>query len=587
MDPVAPTRKARANWRGLSLALLSGLLLAFAYPPLSLWWLAYIALVPLYWAIVPRTAPAINQPPLLSGTHAPLPPNNGGFPEGASPQLSPNPLLLGGRGAKRLGSKPELYGFAFAFMLFAVGMFWMNALASPLWATLCVIMGVCFGGWAWLTARIVPHCPAWLRPLVFAAGWTLFEWIRSLGVYAFPWFLLATSQTQPYALYFAQAADLGGQWLITFAIVAINGYLAEGIPLPLTPSPKGKGELTNPAPSGSPDTTETSLDSSSPFPLGEGVRGRGKPIILVIALGIFLTLGVYGALTLPQYTLKGSAMDEIPPVPVAIVQGNEDKAANWEQRLQTYLELTRTVDSRSRLILWPEGTISIGQFYAVENLARQKNIPILAGLSASNQIDGQIRPRNIARLTGSTDEYIKRRLAPFGEVYPFRKQLASVYKSFGVNVDSYQTGVDPAVFPVGGLHIGPIICYESAFPWVSRATVRAGADTLAFLTSDQTFDGTSEHAQHLALVQIRCIETRRYGVRAATSGISAELRPNGQIVHRLESSTRGLLNATVTPLSNRTLAVRWGDWWLLVCGALVVEGIRRAIRSHRPKDHLP
>ncbi|MGC4045572.1 MAG: winged helix-turn-helix domain-containing protein [Armatimonas sp.] len=51
--------------------------------------------------------------------------------------------------------------------------------------------------------------------------------------------------------------------------------------LPLTPSPKGKGERTELASSGIP-ATDPIGDSNSPFPLGEGVRGRGNNLPLTL-----------------------------------------------------------------------------------------------------------------------------------------------------------------------------------------------------------------------------------------------------------------------------------------------------------------
>ncbi len=507
---------------GVLLAALSGILLALAYPPLSLWWLAYVALVPLYRVLISP------HPPCRTGAKVSL----------------------------RALRGTAMPGFSFALVLFGVGMFWMNALATPLWAILCVIQGVFFGIWAIITRKLLLNCPGWLRPLVFASLWTLFEWTRSLGVYAFPWFLLASSQTHPDALPFVQAADLGGQWLVSFVIAAINGYLAESLPIsPFAPRNEG------------------SAGGGAEPPASAGVVGW------LIALALFLILGLYGVFARAGFDSK-ALNDKGKFVPVAIVQGSENKSADWDGRLSLYLELTRGVE-KSALVVWPEGSVHENQFPEVDKLARQSGTPILTGLAAYGDLGGESRPRNIARLTGSPKEYVKRRLAPFGEVYPFRKQLASVYQKFGVNNNSYVTGEKPEVFESDGLFVGPIICYESAFPWATRATVRDGASVLAFLTSDQTFDGTPELSQHLALAQLRCIETRRYGLRAASSGISAVITPTGHIEARLENGKRGVIPASVTPLSGRTLAVTLGDWWLLVCAALAFEATRRAVASAR------
>ena len=262
--------------------------------------------------------------------------------------------------------------------------------------------------------------------------------------------------------------------------------------------------------------------------------------------------------------------------------GAGEKPADWGERLRIYSVASGAVPRETRLILWPEGSIHGSQLALADEFARNRQVPLITGAVAYRSLDGELRPINLARLGGSEKEYVKRRLAPFGEVYPFRRQLASVYKSFGVTSESYITGENPVVFPAGELHVGPLICYESAFPWATRETVLAGADSLAFLTSDQTFDGTPELLQHLGIAQLRCIETRRFGMRAASSGISAVIAPSGRVESRLENGQRGVLSGSVAPRTARTLFVRWGDWFVGVCGAIALSAAGLAWRRTRP-----
>ena len=101
---------------------------------------------------------------------------------------------------------------------------------------------------------------------------------------------------------------------------------------------------------------------------------------------------------------------------------------------------------------------------------------------------------------------------------------------------------DPIVTPVG--KIGVLICYEGIFPYITNETVRAGAEVLVNITNDAWFGPTSAPYQHFAFYIFRAIETDRYVLRAANTGISAVIDPRGRIVARTGIFTEDVLNGT-------------------------------------------
>jgi hypothetical protein len=139
-------------------------------------------------------------------------------------------------------------------------------------------------------------------------------------------------------------------------------------------------------------------------------------------------------------------------------------------------------------------------------------------------------------------QYAKRRLVPFGEagLRPGRERVA-VWAGPGV--------------------IGPIICYESAFPFLVRGLVAGGAEVIALATNDGWFGTSAGPAQHAAHAVLRAVETGRTVVRSANTGASMLIRPDGVVVGALAVGTEGVLAAAV-PVGGRTTPyVRWG--WLL------------------------
>ena len=94
------------------------------------------------------------------------------------------------------------------------------------WAFAALLVGACAlapGAAAFAYRRLRPRCADAAAPLLFAALWTLGEWLRSEpgGV---PWVLAAHALAPvPLAI---QTADLGGAWAVGFGVVALNAGLA-------------------------------------------------------------------------------------------------------------------------------------------------------------------------------------------------------------------------------------------------------------------------------------------------------------------------------------------------------------------------
>jgi apolipoprotein N-acyltransferase len=126
---------------------------------------------------------------------------------------------------------------------------------------------------------------------------------------------------------------------------------------------------------------------------------------------------------------------------------------------------------------------------------------------------------------------------------------------------------------VGLLHYGPAICYEIVFPQIPRAQVIHGADVLVTITNDAWYDGTSAPRQHLNQARLRAVETDRYLLRAATTGITAFVDPTGRVVEEIPMNRQGIIYARFQPRRTTTLYVRLGDWFAWIACAITVFAI--------------
>jgi len=131
-----------------------------------------------------------------------------------------------------------------------------------------------------------------------------------------------------------------------------------------------------------------------------------------------------------------------------------------------------------------------------------------------------------------------------------------------------------------------LICFESAFPDMSRADALRGAQLIVYQTSDSTFQGSWAPAQHASLGALRAAETGRPVVQAALTGVSAAYDAQGRLLASMGTAHRGLLTVRLglTPAPVLTPFDRAGDVvpWIAIGIALLAALIQfRAWRQHR------
>ncbi|MBI1960376.1 MAG: apolipoprotein N-acyltransferase [Candidatus Rokubacteria bacterium] len=138
--------------------------------------------------------------------------------------------------------------------------------------------------------------------------------------------------------------------------------------------------------------------------------------------------------------------------------------------------------------------------------------------------------------------------------------------------------------PFGRLAV--LICYEAIFPREVREFVLAGADVLVNLTNDAWFGRSAAPVQHLAMATFRAVEHRAHLVRAANTGISAVVTPEGRIVEASALFARGTVAGSIAPRTGLTVYTRYGDLfaWTTAVVALAVlwpAGLTRRMGARR------
>lgn len=461
--------------------------------------------------------------------------------------------------AARRGVRPlhaALLGFITGCVYFGAILYWVLLFGRLPWALLTVVEALWFALFAWAASVIVARSSGVFRHAAVPITWTAVQWLRSLGPYAFTWGSFA--HTQANALPIIQVGALTGPWGIDFFVCTANLILANTI-LP----PEG--------------------------------RRRWRPLAGLAVVTALLSACYWIQPEPGQYSGRGMTVAIVQPSLTHTVNPPPDYAAHaFDVYRNMSLDAAKHWPS---LIVWPETALTTvitqpGWGAVLSKLAAETRTSYLVGGYDATEDPAERRSYNAAHLYGPDGRklgvYRKVRLVPYGEFVPMRDSLPWL-RNYGIRDVDVLPGTSHKPLELPAAKIGVAICFESLFPGISRSAVRQGAEALFVLTNDSWFGRTQAAKQHLMMARLRAVETRRYAVRAASTGISAVIDPYGRVCERIGIFQRGSIVRRIGLRKELTCYVRWGDWFAYLCAAwtiwrLPVGGSRisRRQRTQRP-----
>ncbi len=457
-----------------------------------------------------------------------------------------------------------LLGFLWGLAFFAPVLWWIAPTIFtygklPLWAAWLVFaLLACYLAmypalWARLARKLVRdwRYMSVIDIMALASMWMLMEVAKAYILSGFPWASLAYSLCK-YPL-LIQSADIWGPYGLGFIIVVFNLILWQLM------LPRRHQSLR---------------------------EGAGKRLIWSMALLCCLASALlfYGRHCL-YMTDRGTAR-------VAAIQGSFDQSVKWDPAyrratLSRYSDLTRQAKAEFpdlMLAVWPETAIP---FYfqedsdfrnQVTSLAQKFEISILLGSpSYFYDVSGHLHYRNSAFLVGPDGDirgrYDKQHLVPFGEYMPWGR-LTSWAKGLLPTAGNFTPGTSSAPLNSNPFRIGVMICFESIFPRIARKEVAENANLLAVITNDAWFGKTSAPWQHADMAIFRAVETRRWIVRAANTGVSRIISPTGQVISQTGIFQPGFITGRVSLNNRQTFFVVHGPYWFYALNLLfILSGI--------------
>lgn len=446
-----------------------------------------------------------------------------------------------------------LLSYLCGFSFFLVTLYWLIHVTLAGWIVLCFYLALYFGLFG-AALRIFKQASPALMLFALPSAWVILEYLRSHLLTGFGWALLGYSQYK--FLPIIQIADIFGSYGVSFLLVMGNAaiYLF--------------------------------------------LRRRRQALTgTAIFLGLLAAVLAYGFFRLREDPLTRE-------IKVAVVQGNIPQEWKWREdkknfSVDEYCRLSSAAAEESpQLIIWPETAFpgylweDPALFSKVLAAVREIKTPFLLGLVTMER-GGLFNSAMLISAQGEPLQvYNKLHLVPFGEYIPLRRALP--FLETIVPIGDFTAGKEYTIFSLPPTlpptyyllptKFSVLICFEDTVPELARAFTLNGAQFLVNITNDAWFKDTTAPFQHLMASVLRAVENRRALVRAANTGISVFIGPDGKILGQLQHNGKptfveGFLANKVRLNHQLTFYTKAGDWLVFLCAVFLAVAL--ALRFNR------
>ena len=498
------------------LAIISAVLLILAFPDFDFWFLAWVALVPLFFALEREKDSALKS--FLTGWTFGVT-----FFFGTCWWLTFAPINYAGL--------PALLVYFFMFCAAAiVGIF------PGVFGALFSIVAKRFGSSAILSAPVL---------------WTFTEFLR-MALTGNNWNAIGYSQA--FRAEIIQPASIGGVYLISFLIVLLNAFLAFKLYKIILSEHEDEAKMKR---------RDWIVLASVLFlvvlifSMSKLSLPAKRDLSLVVAVQPNVPMS---GITLEKY--EQLLTRHIQLAEAAIKEADELRTdPKWTDGGKYNIPVT-VIFPESPMIFQYGRDEQLQQF--LRDFAVRNNVSVLFNSAEAN---GNKRILNSAVMINErgekTAQYDKIYLVPFGEYIPFPEPFASQMPAF---VGNFEFGSEYDLLPFGEAKGGVMICFESHFGTLSREYARRGADVLIEMTNDGYLGNTPILRQHLANSVFRAVETNRPLVRVTNVGITAYINERGKVLEAADVYAEATRVWTISKSDGaETIYVKFGDWFAWAC----------------------
>jgi len=365
--------------------------------------------------------------------------------------------------------------------------------------------------------------------IVFPVLSVIMEWFRSFVITGFPWLLLGYSQiNSPLAGYIPLIGVYGSSFLVLFIAGTLYVFIK---------------------------------------------HCKNKFAAISIPLSLFLLYLTGHYLSFIHWTTPVSSS----PLKISLIQANVPISMKWSEQyalkaLSDYIFLSKqSISDASKdtqtLIVWPETAVtffldeSMPLLTSIDKFAIDHNTAIITGIP--------IRENNLfyngAVVLGKGNGiYLKRHLVPFGEYTPFQEKLGRLLNFLNLPMSDFSDGPEKQhLLKIFNIKAAALICYEVTYSDLWRSDL-PDANLLVGLSNDSWFGKSIASAQQRQIAQFAALASGREMVVATNSGETVVINSHGKIAASLPINKTAVLESKIIPLKGATPWVRVGDTCIIV-----------------------
>jgi len=433
----------------------------------------------------------------------------------------------------------------------------LNTGTFPWLATLSMLLASVFlalnYGFIGMLFKMIQRKDPLLAFLFLPFIWTAVEFLRSFGIFGFPW--LSLGHSQAYNTAYVQMADIGGVYTVSFILLMTNLFLFLMIKY----------------------------------------YSRKRLIALIV---IILVPFIYGTIMLNTDLGSDNKLN------FRIVQPNIPAKEKWIPANR--IPIINKLDSLSRIengfqpdvIVWPETAVpyylrsSIYFTHLVNQCAVEMNSTLITGAldfyyKDDNNWHSTTNTMFVFEPEHSTFNsaiYDKLHLVPFGEFTPGGSMFSWLNNmEYGQSEFTHRNFRTPLKMTADSIAFTPMICYDSVFPHTARAFSSQGSKYNILITNDIWFGRSMGPHQHAAIAIVRAIETRRPLIRSANAGISMFIDEKGRVLDRLPLYTCDILDCSIEEGSSNSAYVKTGNLFGISMSVIMLMGMIFSLWPKRKK----
>lgn len=447
-----------------------------------------------------------------------------------------------------------------------------------------------FAAYFYISSKIGRSKAVWAFPFIF----TSFEWLHSLSEFSYPWLTFGT--TQVYNSTWLQFVDITGVFGASFLILLINVLVLKII--------------ENISQSGYKIDIKLFLSNT---------RIRNYSVTIFLILLVPYVYGLIQKNNYEHKEMLRTNDKANIGIVQPNINPWKKWDINAYQQLKLMQSISDSLLGKNQqldLILWPETSITFlseafnaeHRFGFFKKWIETQNIGLMTGFSdiliyddpseagvsakplfgdTSKMYDSYNSALLLEQGTAEPQIYHKMKLTPFAERIPHQEIFGAVFSfiKWGVGISAWGKGTEQKNLTFTNqkgqeFTIAPVICIESIYPSFVSDYSQKGADIYSVITNDGWYDYTAGPEQHYLISVIRAIENRRYLARCANTGVSGFIAPTGETLLRAPEYKATGIALSIPKIRTKTLYAQLGDW-LPIGSTIFVVGFIAFLRFRK------